>query len=174
MRKLQIFFKERLPEFAELLKEFFIDLYEKISQYAVMFLIWFVKSLPYWVFTLVVIGVVSYTLTRGDEPLSNREIRFILLGVLASFVLTSVSLLRLYNAVVVNSSYLLKLRSEIRGQRNTYQELSRSISTLRATMEKANDAMRSVQKAAGSLEGSIDQQKRSMMDLGTHLKNSKR
>lgn len=59
-------------------------------------------------------GVLVYVLVRGDTPISAREIRLFAGIFMLATLVGNFAFLRLYNALVSNSTFLLALKKELR------------------------------------------------------------
>ena len=93
------------------------------------------------------LGVLVFWILR-NEPLSYREQKLIIVVFLSLFLLMCFGVLRLYKAVVGNSSYLLTLQRDLK----TYDKgLSKVVNTLDRAGSKIDKKYASLEKSTNKL-----------------------
>lgn len=94
----------------------------------------FVASLIFWVvsvavaiFAALILGVVFYPLFAGDE------LKFIIRLFIVLYVVKVFALLRLYNSIVQNTRFLIKMRESALRLREAFPALERAMRSLRSS-----------------------------------------
>ena len=94
----------------------------------------FVASLIFWVvsvavaiFAALILGVVFYPLFTGDE------LKFIIRLFIVLYVVKVFALLRLYNSIVQNTRFLIRMRESALRLREAFPALERAMRSLRSS-----------------------------------------
>lgn len=94
--------------------------------------------------SLPLVGVLVYVLVRANAPISALEIRLFAGVFLLATLVGNFAFLRLYNALVSNSTFLLALKKEMRVYGNRFEKFTTSfagsVRLLKASMRENKGA----------------------------------
>lgn len=135
----------RIPHKYEV-KEFFSDVWEYTKDYAAIGLSILISLIiPFIISSIFAIGI-GYAFYRGTAPISNIELRIIIFFSLLLVVMCCFGILRLYNALVGNSKFLLQNKTEfktlgthMKGLDNALKDAKVAMNNLGASNKKNSD-----------------------------------
>lgn len=114
------------------IKEFFILIYDHLLTYVFSYL-----SLT--VFLIGVLWIFNYANEHFEKDyINDYELRLYIISFLLLFLIMTFAVLRMYNATVANTSFIIKLRAEIR-------KLTVSLNTATQAAGKTRALLRNIQ-----------------------------